>query len=217
MVANIQNPNQGTGEQQIKFWIQKMIRDEIAQYARANPLQIDPSGTLIVADAGIQSANYDPVAPAGWRLSGTAIEGFPISKAESVSCTATNFALTTTQTALASGTVTVPDGYTQCTAVVLAQMYAVNLNTTGGSNGTGGDALHCKATFNAIDTATATFATPVLGNDSSTATALGAMSFTGLVPGDALAYSISGASQYAALAARADNSARASFALYWTP
>lgn len=220
MVANIQNPKQGGGEQQIKFWVCKMIKDEIAQYSRSLPVQTDANGVIIVNEnTGIQSSNY-VAGTSGWRLNGTQIEthtsiaGFVNNV--TVSCSARNFALTTTMATLASGTITVPAGYTQCDVVLLGQLYAQDPNTTGGSNTTGGDYIYCQATFNGYSSVSYPFG--VTGNGGAvTADSFGSKNFTGLTPGSSIAYNVRGQTAYAGFAAATGNSAQMTCAILWAP
>lgn len=220
MVANIQNPNQGSGEQQIKFWIKKMVQDEIAQYARSQPMQSNADGVIIVNEnTGIQSSNY-VAGVSGWRLSGTQIEthtsiaGFATS--QTALCSATNFALTTTATTLASGTVTVPNGFTKCAVILLAQMYVINPNTTGGSNTTGGDYLTCRAVFDTVGSSAMPFGVTGSGGGG-VATSLGSPNFTGLTPGASIGFSVEGWTSFNPIAANTSNTIYASLGVFWSP
>lgn len=220
MVANIVNPNQGTGEQQIKFMIKKMIKDEIAQYSRSFPVQTDANGVIIVNEnTGIQSSNYVP-GVSGWRLNGTQIEthtaiaGFENS--QTVLCSATDFALSTTLTDLGTGTVTVPSGYTRCAVILLGQLYAYNPNTTGGSNGTGGDYLYCRVKFDGG--VSSSMPEGVTGsNGAATATSLGAGNYTGLTPGSTLSFSVQGRVAFQGFTANTSNTAYANIGVWWLP
>ena len=57
---------------------------------------------------------------------------------------ATNFALSTTFATLLTSTITVPPGFTQCIVSMDSRVYSINPNTTGGTDGTGGDWLYTR-------------------------------------------------------------------------
>ena len=63
---------------------------------------------------------------------------------QAVFANATGFTLTTTLNVKVSVDVLVPAGYTRLAALATGAVYAVNPNTTGGSNGAGGDAISAR-------------------------------------------------------------------------
>lgn len=109
----------------------------------------------------------------------------------------------------------VPDGTTRLLCTAAARLYALNPNTTGGSNGSGGDALYVSIR---LGSSTATVATPTglsgSGGFATTSTDE-SYSLTGLIPGSTLRLSVLCASGYANLAANTDNRASFSATLLW--
>ena len=126
----------------------------------------------------------------------------------------TGFALATSFAEVAGLDIVVPDGCTQLLATATASVFAYNPNTTGGSNGAGGDALYAAIVLRGV--ASDTYAVGVSGNGGyATSTAAESFSFTGLTPGSSIRLSVQGASAYASLAANTNNRANGSVTLLW--
>ncbi|MEP7369872.1 MAG: hypothetical protein ABI662_09470 [Dermatophilaceae bacterium] len=64
---------------------------------------------------------------------------------------ASNFALSTTLTAVCTSTVTVPAGFTTAAVNMTARTIAFNPNTTGGANGAGGDYYYTQPSIGGFD------------------------------------------------------------------
>jgi hypothetical protein len=101
-------------------------------------------------------------------------------------------------------TVTVPDGCTRASVALSGRMYAINSRTTGGSDGTGADALFVRV--GVAGNFSAATPTGISGsNGFATTTTDDAFDLTGLTPGGTVRVSVEGSSGYQSLAAQADN------------
>jgi hypothetical protein len=127
----------------------------------------------------------------------------------------TNFSLGTgTLVEITGQNITVPAGFTQCLVTAGATVFAYNPNTTGGSNGAGGDAIYCMVAVGA----SFSHANPVgVSGSGGFATSFSGAGFelTGLTPGSTLRLGVYGASAYQSLAANVDNYANAYASLIW--
>ena len=131
-----------------------------------------------------------------------------------VNTTNTGFAVTTAWSDAAATTITVPTGFTQLLATCSAEVFAVNPNTTGGSNGTGGDALDCHVLLNG--STSAGFAWGMSGSNGFTsASSSGSFKFTGLTPGATLQISTQVLALYQALGSNVANKATINATLIW--
>jgi hypothetical protein len=128
---------------------------------------------------------------------------------------ASGFALTAgTFTELAGQNIVVPAGFTQCLATAGSTVFSYNPNTTGGSNGQGGDAIYAEVAFGG----NYSHANPVgVSGSGGYATSFSAAGFelTGLTPGSTLRLSVYGCSAYQGLAANPDNYANAYCSIIW--
>jgi hypothetical protein len=126
---------------------------------------------------------------------------------------ATGFALSPgVLTELAFQTIAVPAGFSQALLTAGATVFSYNPNTTGGSNGAGGDAVYCMVQVTTPAGSQASHANPVgVSGSGGYATSFSAAGFNlaGLSGGDAIRLSVYGCSAYAALAANPDNYANA--------
>lgn len=126
----------------------------------------------------------------------------------------TNFAVTTSNTEVAGADVIVPDDCTRLLAHVSAHVYATNPNTTGGSDGTGSDALWCLASVGGVDGPR--LGGPLSGSygyttsDGSVATLL-----TGLTPGSSIRIAAKAASAFQNFGADPVNTAYVTASLIW--
>jgi hypothetical protein len=124
------------------------------------------------------------------------------------------FALTTSMVELAGQDITVPAGFTHAVGQFGASVFSYNPNTTGGSNGAGGDAIYCQALIGGLSS----HANPVgVSGSSGYATSFSEAGFelTGLTPGSVFRLSVYGASAYQAIAANASNYANAHAGIIW--
>lgn len=126
-----------------------------------------------------------------------------------------NFSLTAGSfTELAGQNITVPAGFTQALVTAGASVFSYNPNTTGGSNGAGGDAIYCYAACG-VQTSHAN-PVGVSGNGGFATSFSGAgFEFTGLTPGQVLRLSVYGCSAYQNIAAHPDNYANAYASVIW--
>ena len=127
---------------------------------------------------------------------------------------ATGFSLSPgTLTELAFQTLVVPSGFTTALIAAGATLFAYNPNTTGGSNGTGGDALYVAVQVSAPGVATqVSRANPdgLTGSGGYTSTFSNAgFILSGLTGGSSIRLSAMGCSAYQSLAANVDNYANA--------
>lgn len=124
------------------------------------------------------------------------------------------FALTPSLVELAGQNLTVPDGFTRAIGSFGGSVFAYNPNTTGGSNGAGGDAIYCQA---AIGGQTSHLNPVGVSGNAGYATSFSNAGFdlSGLTPGSTIRLSVYGASAYQNVAANADNFANAWAALTW--
>jgi hypothetical protein len=131
-----------------------------------------------------------------------------------VNFTDTGFAVTTAWSDAAATTITVPAGFTQLLATCTAGAFAVDPNTTGGSNGTGGDALDCHVLLNG--STSAGFAWGMSGSNGFTSSSSsGSFKFTGLTPGATLQISTQVLALYQALGSNVANKATINATLIW--
>jgi len=131
-----------------------------------------------------------------------------------VSFTDTGFAVTTSWSDAAATTITVPAGCTQLLATCNAGVYASNPNTTGGSNGTGGDFLDCRVLLNG--SGSAGFAIGLSGSNGFTSSSSsGSFVFSGLTPGATLAISAQSLAGWQALGSNVVNKANINATLVW--
>jgi hypothetical protein len=204
------------------------LRREVAELKRRSPY----AGTGMAPDGngGVQSAGFDGDLAAGdagtkgWALNdqraafgelylrpgsiGNDSLANPVDgKVGNVSTT--GFSLTAgTLTELAFQLITVPDGFTQALVAAGASVFSYNPNTTGGSNGAGGDAVYCMAQV----AGQASHLNPVgVSGSGGYATSFSGAGFnlTGLTGGSTIRLSVYGCSAYQALAANVDNYANA--------
>ncbi|NUO59004.1 MAG: hypothetical protein HOV78_20275 [Hamadaea sp.] len=125
----------------------------------------------------------------------------------------TGFGLTTSYVELAGVDVVVPSLCTQVLANVNASVFAYNPNTTGGSNGTGGDAYYVIAAIGGQST-NGEEPLGVSGNGGyTTVRTADTFIITGLTPGQTIRLSVYGASAYASVASNAANVAKVSAGL----
>jgi hypothetical protein len=128
---------------------------------------------------------------------------------------ATGFGLTAGSfTELAGQNIIVPAGFTQALVTAGSTVFAYNPNTTGGSNGTGGDAIYAEVAF----AGNYSHANPVgVSGAGGYATSFSAAGFelNGLTPGSTLRLSVYGCSAYQNIAANPDNYANAYASLTW--
>jgi hypothetical protein len=127
---------------------------------------------------------------------------------------ATGFGLSAgTMTELAFQNLVVPPGFTQALVAAGSTLFAYNPNTTGGSNGTGGDALYVAVQVSAPGIATQfSRANPdgLTGSGGYTSTFSNAgFNLTGLTGGSSIRLSVLGCSAYQNLASNPDNYANA--------
>jgi hypothetical protein len=135
-------------------------------------------------------------------------------KPQSIYSSASNFALTTTPTTLKTVTVTVPAGFTSAVVTVLARVFAINPNTTGGPAGTGLDYLFCHPTVAGVSGAemplVATGSQGSAMNVSPLATVL-----TGLTPGGTFTVTVNASTDYLSWSAYTNNVAEISGTILW--
>jgi len=135
-------------------------------------------------------------------------------KPQSIYSSASNFALTTTPTTLKTVTITVPAGFTSAVVTVLARVFAINPNTTGGPAGTGLDYLFCHPTVGAVPGVemplVATGSQGSAMNLSPLSTVL-----TGLTPGGTFTVTVNASTDYLSWSAFTNNIAEISGNILW--
>jgi hypothetical protein len=110
----------------------------------------------------------------------------------------------------------VPDGCTRLLANVQVSVYAVNPNSTGGSNGAGGDAYYAAARLGSTSSWSDASPFGVSGSGGfATASESQAYELSDLTPGDTIRLSGGGASGFQSIAATANNRATISAVLLW--
>ena len=114
------------------------------------------------------------------------------------------FSLSTTLLEKAGLDITVPESCTRASVALFGRMYAINPRTTGGSNGTGGDALYVRVGV-AGNYSTTTPDGVSGSNGFATTITSDSFDLTGLTPGGTIRVSVEGGSAYQSLAAHADN------------
>jgi len=121
-------------------------------------------------------------------------------------------------TELAGQNLIVPTGFTQALVTAGATVFSYNPNTTGGSNGQGGDAVYCYAQVTTPAGAVGSHANPVgVSGSGGYATSFSSAGFelNGLTPGSTLRLAVYGCSAYQNLAANPDNYANAYASVVW--
>jgi hypothetical protein len=114
----------------------------------------------------------------------------------------------------AATTITVPAGCTQLLATCTAEAYAINPNTTGGSNGTGGDILDCRVLLNG--SASTGYGIGLSGSNGFTSSSSsGSFEFSGLTPGATLNIATQVLAVYQAFGSNVDNKATINATLIW--
>lgn len=128
---------------------------------------------------------------------------------------ATNFAVShTAWTNTVSFNATVPAGCTQLLALATGMVYAVNPNTTGGSNGTGGDVLECRIGIGGTFGMAA--GVSISGSNGQTSCpAAYAQLLTGLTPGGTVTLVTQSLTGFQAFAANSNNQANLCATLTW--
>lgn len=133
---------------------------------------------------------------------------------QSVFANATGFTLTTTLDVKVSVDVQVPVGYTRLAALATGSVYAINPNTTGGSNGQGGDAISARTDIGPYYSAW--MPEGVSGaNGFSTQTSSLSTLIEDLTPGDTVTLAERGMSNYQTMAADPSNRAYINAMLFW--
>ena len=136
-------------------------------------------------------------------------------KGDYVFGSATGFGLSSTWTQLATNTLTVPAGLTRAVVTLTGGMFAYNPRTTGGSNGTGGDAWQC---FVGSTPGYSSQAYPIgVSGSGGFASVHSHVSFTltDLTPGQSVTFGLWGASSYQSIAANPDNRCDVSGTVLW--
>jgi hypothetical protein len=199
-----------------------------------NVTQVDGSlnvvGNLNVSGAstvsgtnGIQSSNY-VAGTSGWKFNGTSLEANtgvigngalanPVTGGATWA-SSTGFALSTTLTELAGINITVPAGFSQAFGTIGAYVFAYNHNTTGGSNGSGGDAIYAQAQISTSQSRANPIGVSGSGGFATSSSGTG-YALTGLTPGSTIRLSVYGSSAYAAMASDASNYANAFASVIW--
>jgi len=222
--------NAGSGVDQMMAQIRALVRDEIRAAASGGAgLHVDGATGDLVADRGqFRSLNYVP-GSAGWGLqpNGNAefnvltLRGGIIGNDALTSpvapgvlyTSATNFALSTTSTARASITVTVPAGFTSAAITATGRILAFNPNITGGA-GSGTDYLYSQVNIGAYSG----YGLPlvVVGSGSSDInSATFSTILPGLVAGNTFVVSVTAATSFLPWAANANNTAELSGSVQW--
>lgn len=177
--------------------------------------------TTVSGTNGIKSSNY-VAGSAGWKFDGTSLEvsdgvvrngalANPVSP-NVANATGSNFALTTTFAEVAGMNVTVPVGYSQLLATVTGFAYALNPNTTGGSNTLGGDILWTYVGLG--NQGSYVYGWGMSGNGGFTSSgAAVSLIYSGLTSGQTLRLATQAASGYQAIAANTSNKASVSATL----
>lgn len=180
--------------------------------------------TTVSGNSGIESSNY-VAGTAGWKFDGTSLEANtgvigngalanPVIP-HALNPSGTGFGLTTTWAVLASVATTVPAGMTSALVIAAGSMAAYNPNTTGGSNGTGGEYWNCQVSTSP-GYGSYSYPVGVSGNGGlASAHTSVAFTLTGLTSGSTLTGQVWGSSSYQAVAANASNKCSGAFALLW--
>jgi hypothetical protein len=124
------------------------------------------------------------------------------------------FALSTTLVELAGVDITVPDGFSQVVGVIGAFVFAYDPNTTGGSNGTGGDAIYAQARLGATQSRANPLGVSGNGGFTTSSSAVG-YTLSGLTGGSTIRLSVYGSAAYQAIAYNASNYANAYASFTW--
>jgi len=133
---------------------------------------------------------------------------------QKVYASAQNFAPSTTLTTVLTTTITVPAGFTTADVDVIARVYAINPNTTGGSNGAGADYLNVRPSIASFDGFGLQLATGG-SNGSNINVAPVATVLTGLTPGGTFNVTAKVVTMFLAWGANTDNTVILSGLISW--
>jgi hypothetical protein len=155
------------------------------------------SGTLVLPNASVNNAWL--ASPVSGGANNPSVNGF---------------ALSTTLVELAGVDITVPAGFSQVVGVIGAFVFAYDPNTTGGSNGTGGDAIYAQARLGATQSRANPLGVSGNGGFTTSSSAVG-YTLSGLTGGSTIRLSVYGAAAYQAIAYNASNYANAYASFTW--
>ena len=182
--------------------LQRDIREALPSVARSfKPVvdRLDAADAAMAANVAAIAANVASINDLLTRVVGPGV----------IYGTASNFAITTTDTVFKTITVAVPTGYTTAQITATGRVGVYNQNTTGGSNGAGGDYVHVQTVIGAY--AGMGLAETVLGiNTSAINSATFSTTLIGLVAGNTFNVSVKAHTDYQTLAASTNNVAEVS-------
>ena len=135
-------------------------------------------------------------------------------KPQSVYFSAPNFAVSTTPSAKASSTFTVPAGFTSAVVSVNSRIYAINPNTTGGWDSAGADFLYAESKIGA-DNGTAMPLMVAGSNYSGINFSPFSTVLTGLTGGGTFTITVVASTMYQTWAANTSNAAEVSGSILW--
>lgn len=188
------------------------IDKRIGAYVRASQvLQVSPMGDVTIPNGRSLDVSGDLMVDGTLTVHGAQQRAVT---AGGVYQSATNFALSTSMVALASTTLVVPTGMTGVSITATGRVYSLNPNTTGGSNGTGGDAIYAQVNIGGVTG----YGLPTgISGSGGFATSVASLTsvVTGLTAGATVVVAVNGASGYAAIAANASNTAELSASVLW--
>lgn len=180
--------------------------------------------TTVSGTNGIRSSNY-VAGSAGWKFDGTSLEANtgvigdgalanPVNP-DRARATGSNYALgAAVWSVAASVLVTVPASRTGLVATCLGYTFTRNMNTTGGSNGTGGDITYAYVGLGGQ--ASASVGWPLSGNGGFTGAFAGdVFNFAGLTPGSTLTLTMNVSAGYQAIPADTNTRCSVSAGLLW--
>lgn len=208
----------------VRQQMRKVLANSGLSVPEPNVVQVD--GSLVVQSGDAKSGNYVPGAT-GWHLPASGAAEFtdvvilgvavgtdaPV-KIDVARLYAEAFSLTTSYGQKDSTSLTVPTGCTRLWAILSASMYAVNQNTTGGSDTNGGDAIYVRATIQSNDTGGSPIGLTGY-NGFTTTTSNDTFQLTGLTPGGTVSFGVEGKSGYQSIPAYVDNWIKATATLIW--
>lgn len=124
------------------------------------------------------------------------------------------FGLTTSMVNIRTKTVPVPAGFTKAAVSITVRVFAVNMGTTGGYDGLGGDYLYGQANINGYNGYALPLAVSGNGGSGTNISPFSAV-LTGLTPGSSVSLQIAAQTAYANWAANAQNVAEISGSVQW--
>jgi hypothetical protein len=193
--------------------LERQIKESTSNLLRTAGIYLSPTGMTIDSNLALTGTLS---LPAG--IIGNDALTSPVVP-QSVFGSVSNFALTarhpvTTADVISTTTITVPAGVTSAVVTVLSRVFAINNNSTGGTNGAGSDYLYAQTGIAGFLDTCLPLSTGGSGGSNINISPF-AKVLTGLTPGGTFTITIGACSDYLNWAASASNLATVSGNILW--